>query len=559
MSPFVRHPSVQHSDRVLARSVLALVLAVLTATFAGLPTSPNDELAYQATRSLAHGELALGETLEARRLVERGGGFPLREAGGEAYLCTGLGHVALGVPLYGVGRLLGLALPELERRHREEGHRGHASTGYLPHLLVGWRNALLTALTAWMLVLVTRRLGVARRYAWVAGLSYVLTTFAWAQGRAASPQVTGAFLLLAAFHLTLRARERFERLERPRRGELLGIGLALALAWTVGSGLRVAVIVLAATAEIVLSRGHRYLATRRWTPRRGPTGGSRAVGVVLAPVVIAVASQAWLDHLRFGVWMDPCGLDWIHGRARGAGLGELLLSPGRGLLWTAPLVLLAPLGAWAAWKGGERLYPRALGVLTLALVVPELLMPDPGGRWSFGPRPLLPLLPFLWIGVGLGLGPAVQRRWSARCVALLVVFGVVVQLPSALVDETTYADLARRAAVEVWPPEVIRNEDELWERVAWHPGFAAPWAHWRILRRRVAGLGERYPAREVFLIDSDTMLAPGPGQPRGFAHLAWTDLVQRLGGTALPGVLGVLALLATGAVLAGRGLDPGRE
>ena len=81
MSPFVRRSSVRHTDRVLARSVFLLVLAVYTATFSGMPDLPEGEIAFQSTRALAlRGRLALGGSPEADALVEQSRSLPQNEA-----------------------------------------------------------------------------------------------------------------------------------------------------------------------------------------------------------------------------------------------------------------------------------------------------------------------------------------------------------------------------------------------------------------------------------------------------------------------------------------------
>jgi hypothetical protein len=569
MSPFVRRPTVRHADRVLARSAMALVLAVFTATFAGLAGNPAGELSFQSTRSMAHGRLSLGDTPEARLLVAASRGTPAStlplhpgagERSGEDYSCLGLGHAALGLPFYGLGWALGLALPELEARHTREGYHGREGSELLPHLAVGWRNPLLTAWTVWLLVLVVRRLGASRSHAWMTGLTYGLTTFAWPQARGSLPEVSSTFLLLLAFHLTLRARERFERLEVPRAFVPLTIGIALGLAWVTHAGVRPAVLVLTATAEIVLARGFSALSASRWSPRGDHRrGGSLAVGSVLVPLVLAALGLALLDYLRFGVWVDPCGLAAMFGGEPVAGAGELLVSPGRGLLWSAPLVLLVPMGLRRAHNMGERLFSRTLVALILALLLPALAMPDGSGRWSFGPRPLLPLLPFLWVAVGLAWPWVAERAWRGHLALGLGLLGFLVQFPAALVDEATYVDLARQAASSAWGEEQPPlSEDDLWERCAWDWNFAAPWVHWRILRHRVAGLGESFSARDLFRLDSDATLVPGSGRARQFNHLGWVDLKRRLGAGGLAGMLSVLTLFLMGVVAALRGLDPGK-
>ncbi len=79
MRPLLRHHMVRHADRILARSAFSLVLAVLAVTLAGTPANPAGGLAFQTTRQMARGTLALGETPEAQLLQGASAGvLPIR-------------------------------------------------------------------------------------------------------------------------------------------------------------------------------------------------------------------------------------------------------------------------------------------------------------------------------------------------------------------------------------------------------------------------------------------------------------------------------------------------
>ena len=88
--------------------------------------------------------------------------------------------------------------------------------------------------------------------------------------------------------------------------------------------------------------------------------------------------------------------------------------------------------------------------------------------------------------------------------------------------------------------------------------FAAPWAHWRILRHRAAGLPEEYDPGQLYFEPSDVVLAPTHDRDKGFRHLAWVDLDQRLGGRVWPGLSIALVLIGLGVAQISRGLDPTR-
>lgn len=546
MSPFVRRRAVRHTDRVLARSSFALVLALLIVTLPSGPRSDAQQVQHATAEAIARLELALPEESKLESWAASDSALVQVGEEGRLYASRGIGVAFLSAPLHGVARLLSEVAPRVEAHHTQSGGRGRFFAGLVPGVL----GALLLAGTSFSLVLAVRRLGVSRKGAWFAGLTYALSTFAWPAARSALPETAGAFLLMVAFHLTLRVRERYERLEFPRWPTLLCMGFVLGLAWLVDPLLRPAVLVLGATAEVALARGQRILATSRWTPRgRWQPRIGTAVAFVLLPILFAILLQGYLDHLRYGSWLDPVGLrrGWS---GEGGGL-ELFLSPGQGLLFAAPLLLLFPSGLARTRAEGERLYPRTLLLLSIAILLPAMALADPAGVLSYGPRRLLPLLPFLWIGVGLAFDGATSTRLRLRAIGGLALLGFVIQLPSTLVHESTAAGLVASAGPE---------DEADWERRAvWRPGCALPWLHWRILRHRVAGLDEEYSSSELLGVEPDRALFPAEPEDQGFRQLAWYDLSHRLEGSALWGALLGFVLMALGVVSAVRGLDPSQE
>ena len=196
-------------------------------------------------------------------------------------------------------------------------------------------------------------------------------------------------------------------------------------------------------------------------------------------------------------------------------------------------------------------------MLALASLLPVALTQTWPGAYTYGPRYLLPFLPFAWLAFGFAVEGG-GRRLRTVAVALSVV-GLLVQLPAALVDHMTHQDLAVQAARVEWPEPGgadDREQDEArFLNLQWDWGFAAPWAHWRILRHRVAGLGEEFPVSEIFMMDSDLVVSPGGERERGFSHLAWVDLSRRLGGAGWPAGLLCLLLVGAGIVMAAGALD----
>jgi len=567
--PYVRPASVQWGDRSAAWSVFLILISIYSGTFSGLPDIPDAEVEFQTTSALVRtGALALGGTPEARAITSAGFGVapggPQRE--GRLYSRYGVGQALVGVPFYVVGRAFALLWPDIERQHAQSEAYGYPRSEYFAHLLVGWRNPLLGALTGMLVVTTARRLGVRRRLAWLCGLSYGLCTYAWPQARSTLSDVQATFLLFAGFHLLVKARECFARLGPPPAHVLIGAGLALGGAVLTRVAVIPAVLVLAVAAWQVLALGHGLL-ERAWGASEPGAPHSRTIQAleVFLPLVASFALLLVLNQLRFGTpvhtgYETSVDLRTFFSGAPQLGLAGLLISPGRGLFWMAPGLLLLPLGLRHAVRSGERLWSWTLAGLALAVLVPAACLRGWHGAWTYGPRYALPLLPVAWLGLGLALEADWKRTWMRWATSAVCLLGLVVQIGGALVDHTTHTDLSLQAARLEWPdePELGSAEQEArrFERIQWDWRFAAPWAHWRILRQRVAGLGETFSARAIYFTARAGALVPTHERSLGFRHIAWVDFHERLGGSSWPAVLVSILLGAAGTVLGLRAVDP---
>ena len=573
MSAHVRQAAVRGPDRQLGWSVFLILLGVYTATFCGLPDNPDAEVEFQTTSALARrGSLALGGTPEAQAIIERG--YHVRRVGeGEdtrAYSWHGVGQAAAAVPLYGLGRLYAWVARTTEERHSASTHMGVHPSEYYPHLLAGWRNPLLGALTGLLIALTARRLGVGRRPAWIAAMAYGLTTFAWPQARSSLSDVQAAFFLFLAFHVAVMAREEMERRRPPRLLLWAGFGCALGAALLTRLAVAPAVAVVFACGLLALVRGWRD--ARAFLARTSPVRRTllpRAILAATLPLLLSAGAILWLDWVRFGDALEtgygePLGSGTFFAGSLTEGLAGLLLSPGRGLLWMAPLVVLAPWGLWRVRRGGENLWLLALAGVGLAVLLPAAKLSGWHGGHTFGPRYILPLLPFLWMGVALALDQLHARGPQRLAIGALLLLGLLVQLPASLVDHTTHQDLALQAARIEWPDgeggegaDPATEEEARFHRIQWDWRFAAPWAHWRILRHRLAHGGEErevFDSGRIFFLRGHRDLVPAHEREKGYRHLAWVDLAERLGGPGWLGWLTSLLMVVVGVFQAAQGL-----
>lgn len=549
------------SDRTLAWAVFCLLLAVYLATFSGSPENPDAEVEFQTTSALARrGSFALGGTPEADAIVgvihQGRQGFNVRRGGPgreqEFFSWSGVGQPLAAVPLYMAGGVVARLLPGIEARQRATTHLGVGRSEYFEHLLVGLRNPLLGALTGALVFVAARKAGARRRFALASALSYGLCSYAWPQARGtlSDVQATAAFFL--AFVLGQRVIEELRNARAPRRAPLHGFGLALGLAFLTRPVLAPGVAVLALYFFVCALGAAR--AGARALPWRELLAG-------LGPALLCFAFFLWTNLRRFGNPFEAgyggvAGLDWFL-RAPWQGLVGVTVSPSVGLLWLAPGILFV--GPWFVdalrglprAAGGERALPALVAGLCLAVGVPHVLIPSWYGAWSYGPRYLLPLIPFLWFPLGVALERA-RGNATRLLAACAFVLGGTTALGGVLVEYTTNLDLTVQAARIAWPAPPgsdssaeaqLVQDDERFVRAKFDWRFAAPWAHWRILFQRLRGAGESYPVRELYFLDSDAEVAPQWERGHGFLHFAWVDLHRRLQGPSWPGPILCASLL----------------
>ena len=127
-------------------------------------------------------------------------------------------------------------------------------------------------------------------------------------------------------------------------------------------------------------------------------------------------------------------------------LARLLVGPYRGLLVTAPVLALGAFGVILMIRSPAT---RPEGVLAAAIVAIYLLQVSAFNGWhggsAIGPRYLMPLVPFL----GLGLVPAFQRL--PRLTAALATVSVTIMLGVTAIDPQVDVEIANPLREYYWP------------------------------------------------------------------------------------------------------------
>jgi hypothetical protein len=561
----VRPKSLEDADRLLARSAFLIVLAVHALFFGGAPgdSDRRGELVHQATRAMALGDglLLRGDTPESAALIAEG--FEVRPVEGGAIANVEPLVAAMGVPFHWVGAQLGQLLERTETVHAatSPGFAGGRSE-YWAHLFVGLQGPLYGAATVTLVCVAALRLGARRRTALTGSLVLAFATCLWPSVSVVGGAAPAAMLAAGALVALLVVRDRFYRLTAPSVPHWLLLGTLLAALAACEPLALPAVLVLAYSAVRMSVRGRQRL----WSMPllRGGAGRKRSVADMtwfLLPMA-AIAALWWWGHvLRVGP-LPFAPLDGL--RPLDEWPRELLglfVSPGKGLVWLAPVVFFALFGALRFAQE-----PRLLG-FTIVAPLAVLLASAATGEWSsldeFAPRGASVALALAWPAVVVGYDQVRARLgWRAVGVALAVL-GLVVNTGGVVVSRGTWRTIVEQAAPQLLPEGPAPSDPAFARAVAFDWHSAAPWFAWRVVRHRAAAeqggfSGDVFPARQVFAFTGVGSFTVGAPRDRGFSHLCWVDYEERLDGRMWPVVLLVAAAFATGVVGAVAALDPTR-
>lgn len=302
---------------------------------------------------------------------------------------------------------------------RQAGALAGLSPEYVGHLVALLVPALAAAGAATMTVAIAWQLGATRRAGVLAGCAFAFATEALTYARTFYAETLAAFFVAASvWALAQDARRRWWAapalalaiLAKPQM-VLVGpaIGFALALRT------RDAVPVLIASAGTAV--GAAVYGAYNWLRFESVTnfgGESRELGT---------------DNYSPGALLDSLGL--------------LLVSPGRGVIWFSPIVLVGAYLLIRRWRE-----PLALACLAASGAILAIALGNPGEGYIWASRYLVPALPLLCAAVGLASG---RLRHAAVAAAVI---GVVVALPTTVAYfERYYAenrDAGRVASQRYW-------------------------------------------------------------------------------------------------------------
>jgi hypothetical protein len=343
--------------------------------------------------------------------------------------------------------------------------------------VVSFYNVPFGATTCGLLVLYACRLGAGVRAAQAVGFLLGVATLMWRYSVYDFSEVLQAFLLMLSVVLLGRRSDR----------ALVAGSLAL------GSLVLVKAVYLAYVPLLV------FYAADPFVERKG---SARRAVLALSGVAAALAFLLWLNYARFGdVFETGYGQEareW-HPKDVPERALALLISPDKGLFLFAPVVVLGLLGALRLRHAALRSEIQLLaGVVCLNLLLAAGWHSWQGG-WSWGPRLLIPAVPF-WLAPSFLALPR-TAAWAPRlALGTLVASSIAIQLMSVLQRDQEYHHIR----LVMLPPETRVHL----------PGDLR--GSWICFRNKLAGRGNRYPLRD-FGIDADGIVDTSQWQSfRGF-------------------------------------------
>jgi hypothetical protein len=192
-------------------------------------------------------------------------------------------------------------------------------------------------------------------------------------------------------------------------------------------------------------------------PTQWPKSVWSTLAVVASWYLLALAVTLLVNWGRYGSlltfgygategWTTPL---WV-------GLPGTLISPGRGIIWEFPAVLLAPLGLYSFVRRDNRRVVEGLALFAVLLLINAATWHDWVGGWTWGLRLLVPALPALTILAAAGMAALGSglRPWIG---GLLFLGGIVWAIPCVVTDlfagyGGTYSSPPANFSLDAYPP-----------------------------------------------------------------------------------------------------------
>jgi hypothetical protein len=427
---------VPRRTRRLFLAVALLTLAVYVVSARGLPTTFDEQIILDTTSSLVHGKPYINTPL-----LNQFPGLAVKRSDGRLAGIYGLGTSIVGAPLYVVGKVVAEAAPKTQRDR-------------IVVTSTMFTNALITAATLFMLMLVCMLLGAPPPGAVIVGLSFALGSYAYPHAITMFTEPGTAFCVLTAVYFAIRASRRGARSDLIACGAFAGA----ALLFRVSAALFVPLIGL--WLLLVAWRAKDLLPDNKL--RRMFAFGAWFTAGAVGPLVLLLLINVWRygSATNFGYALGTA-TDQSYPIVRGV-IGQWF-SSGKSIFIFAPIAIIVVCGLVRS----VRKMPMEMLLLGAVVVVNTLFFARVqfwSGDWAWGPRYMQIVVPCL----AAMAAPLMDSRAWRRALIIVSVFGFFfAALPAVLMRFT----LEFYAAYAVMPPPTVLgppNWDHSYYALVWH-------------------------------------------------------------------------------------------
>lgn len=450
----MKSPATPHSSPNVERRVrfllFLLILLVLGFTSGARIVSSDEVSMFLTIESIVqHGQLDIPPGSPNCSVVD-----------GKCYTWYEAGNILTGIPLYLVGVGAQHIVP-----------LSQSAASMLPRATVSLTSALLAGCIGLLFFSLCRSFGMGIRFSTGMTLALLFGTCMFPYFKSFLREALLSLCLLGGFVFAVRAKDSPERRTLLiASGLLAGYGMLTKLVFAVNA-IPLAVYVMLASSK-----------RTSWN--------ERIVDLLYFGVPVAIVGgggTALYNIFRFG---NPLNLGYTGGTSFSTplltGMFGLLLSPGKGLCWFAPPLLLLLWLAKPFWKEhrAEALCIAGIALLNLPLYCKYVAW---GGDGSWGPRYMIPLIPLLFLPVALALskGTVALRRIGMVLIAagVLVQIGGVAIYPGAYIQE-----------IGEFPYQRGFDDPEFLARTHFIPDFSPIVGQWKMaLRNGSEYLRGEYP------------------------------------------------------------------